>query len=165
MAHFSERQNTRNSRDRLVEEQNEAYMDSVRADQEKVDWLCSHFDSRERIFFLDIFSNNNVYEKKMNDVNSKKNVNESKKLNNVNFVNSLIFVIRSDRHSPTNHRLLNLTSFKYPFVYLQMSPFVVDFVERILLNFSLNSLGLTRMFPINSNYYGAIHVNVINMDK
>lgn len=37
MAHFSERQNTRNSRDRLLEEQNEAYMDSVRADQEKVD--------------------------------------------------------------------------------------------------------------------------------
>ena len=33
---FSERRNTRNSRDRLLEEQNAAYLDSVRADQEKV---------------------------------------------------------------------------------------------------------------------------------
>jgi hypothetical protein len=33
---FSERRNSRNSRDRLLEEQNAAYLDSVRADQEKV---------------------------------------------------------------------------------------------------------------------------------
>jgi len=36
MINSSERQNTRNSRDRLLEEQNAAYLDSVRADQEKV---------------------------------------------------------------------------------------------------------------------------------
>jgi hypothetical protein len=33
---LSERRNTRNTRDRLLEEQNAAYLDSVRADQEKV---------------------------------------------------------------------------------------------------------------------------------
>jgi hypothetical protein len=35
----SEQQNTRNSRDRLLEEQNAAYLDSVRIDKEKV-LLC-----------------------------------------------------------------------------------------------------------------------------
>jgi hypothetical protein len=39
---FSERRNTRNSRDRLLEEQNAAYLDSIRLDQEKV---CSFFYS------------------------------------------------------------------------------------------------------------------------
>ncbi len=34
--YLSEQRNTRNSRDRLLEEQNAAYLDSVRADQEKV---------------------------------------------------------------------------------------------------------------------------------
>jgi hypothetical protein len=33
---LSERRNTRNTRDRLLEEQNAAYLDSVRADEEKV---------------------------------------------------------------------------------------------------------------------------------
>ncbi len=36
---FSEQRNTRNSRNRLVQEQNEAYLDSIRADQEKVSYL------------------------------------------------------------------------------------------------------------------------------
>jgi hypothetical protein len=40
---FSERRNTRNSRDRLLEEQNAAYLDSVRADQEKV---CYYSDKK-----------------------------------------------------------------------------------------------------------------------
>ena len=45
----SERRNTRNSRDRLLEEQNAAYLDSVRADQEKV---CSiNFFSVNKFFF------------------------------------------------------------------------------------------------------------------
>jgi hypothetical protein len=34
--YFSERRNVSNSRGRLLEEQNAAYLDSVRADQEKV---------------------------------------------------------------------------------------------------------------------------------
>jgi hypothetical protein len=42
---FSERRNTRNSRDRLLEEQNAAYLDSVRADQEKV---CYYSDKKKK---------------------------------------------------------------------------------------------------------------------
>ena len=36
---FSEQRDSRNSRNRLLEEQNEAYLDSIRADQEKVCYL------------------------------------------------------------------------------------------------------------------------------
>lgn len=50
MKYFSERQNTRNSRDRLLEEQNAAYLDSVRADEEKV-YQISLFSQQEKITF------------------------------------------------------------------------------------------------------------------
>lgn len=33
---FSDQRNSRNSRDRLLEEQNAAYLDAMRADQERV---------------------------------------------------------------------------------------------------------------------------------
>ena len=52
ISHFSERQNNRNSRDRLLEEQNAAYLDSLRADEEKVNTLSFFHQRRMKYFTL-----------------------------------------------------------------------------------------------------------------
>lgn len=63
----SERRNMSHSRDRLLEEQNAAYLDSMRVDQEKV---CLN----KSLVFLSVYSfyltrQNNVDEKRPYDVN------------------------------------------------------------------------------------------------
>lgn len=52
-SHFSERRNTRNSRDRLLEEQNAAYHDALRADEEKVNILSFFHQRRMKYFSLE----------------------------------------------------------------------------------------------------------------
>ena len=170
---FRERQNTRTSRDRLLEEQNTAYLDSMRADQEKVCYSHSLVPT-DSLSFVILGETTFGRRKWTTEIRRgsatiaggtrEKTSGRFQRPKKPSFENSPSrssrhSVIESGNHCPMNQTPPSRISFKYPYVCLPTSPFVVVSAGPILPSFCSSSPGRTPTCPINSSYCGAIHAS------